>query len=301
MKRMIVGVIASVVLLLALIGGILLLSMEKEDDEPETTENFQDTIQYIIGNALEMTLNSSYITSGNVISHSEHEYVDTFLETLTPDAKVEVLVKKGITVEKGEILYLIDGVPIKSRGNGHILVLEQDDYQLTLSMLNYDKLYVKVQLPISLYDMIAYDTPVSIRVVDEKQEEPYVGVIDRIGYENNGGMFDVRIKFPGEYIMPGSEVEISFALGSVGPALFVNSTFMENIGGTWYVASFKGHLSGGKQPVIEDMLDQITKTPVQVGNVYMVHDGGAVFTYYEILSGLVDGEWILATEPSSFQ
>ena len=219
------------------------------------------------------SLNNSYQSKGTV-NADEYNYVKQYELTIAKNDTVENLIDIGQEVKAGDNLMSINGKKNIVDEEGLVQEVLVYDDRIVIEVIQYDKLYIDLQVPYDIYQMLTYDA--KVQLLDEGNE--LEGKLINIGYKLEGGYVNSKIGFDG-YILPGKSVDVVIEAGKTKEMLFVPADMVYCINDVYYC-----------YVVSKD--NKVEKRDISVGNEYTVIQDGYGFRYMEILSGLSQDEQI---------
>lgn len=232
-------------------------------------------------------LESVYSTNG-LVSSDENEILKIYNIEYENTDRIKLSVKLGDEITKGQIIYSMNDEKVLSDCEGRIVDIITDINNVIIKILDYSKLHINIKVPYEVIGVLDYASAVFITCDDVE----YKGTIEKIGYVYFDDGIDVRISLP-EYIMPNREVSVRIDLGQTKEMVFVPSAFITSIADINYayvVVPVEAEDVPGK---VKNVTNQ---TEVKLGRKYTVYEDGNIFEYYEVISGINEGQQ-LSSEP----
>lgn len=175
----------------------------------------------------------------------------------------------------GDTLYILAGEEYRSDVNGRIVNIVEGNGGVIITLLNYDKLFAIVKVDASKLSKINYNTPVTL-VVNGVKCSSSVKYID---YEISEKTVNVWLNIPVR-ALPGSDIEAIFTLEVRANSLIASADAVYNDGLGYYA-------------FLELPGDSSRKVEISVGEYFVVEENGHEFAYYEVISGLEEGDVIV--------
>ncbi len=221
-----------------------------------------------------------YNTTGQVISGMSELYVEEIMLEGVTDDNLTLYKSKGDEISSGEALYSFKQKDVTVDFDGKLLDIsyEADSENsssslsnVTITVLNYDKLYIVAYIDEDKYEKIDYNTQVTVTCGTKE----YEASVKNIGYEIENNQFSVEINMPTQ-ILPGTEVSLSFVLEVEEKGLYVPKDALYNDGEGYYAYVQNG--------------DSTEYAEITTGEEFTVEEDGTTFEYVEILSGISEDD-----------
>ncbi len=270
-----------VILFCGLIFGVIYLNdptVFKTSDETSKSDVPVMTIEYRVQSG---EILHTYETSGEVISNAPEIYTEKIIVEGINSENFELLKRKGDIIAPDDVLYKFKGAEKQIGFNAQLVNIEynreENESSAVLTLLNYDKLFIAVQIGSDRISDITYDTPTEV-IIDGKS---YQAQITDIGYEISNGKVNVLISLPAR-VRPGTAADIVFTIDKIQAGMYVsrNAVYRE---GEDYFADVKTN-NGTEQ------------RKITVGQLFTVEQDGSNFEYAEILAGLSANDIILVEQ-----
>ena len=220
----------------------------------------------------------TYEVNGTVISQMPELYLKERVIEYVNDTDLLMLRKKGDTVCSGDIICKLKEDEIPVEFNAQIVDIKYHSEDGTrfavVSLLDYDELFVVVNVSEDKIDKITYETKSRVWVNGQAHNSEIIN----IGYEVEGNSVPVCVD-PPVNVRPGTEVKVVFSLDVQTAALYVSADAIYQ-DGEFYYANVK--TSAGT-----------VQKKVSVGQFFSVEEDGNVFEYVEILSGVSKNDTLI--------
>lgn len=270
-----------VILFCGLIFGVIYLNdptVFKTSDETSKSDVPVMTIEYRVQSG---EILHTYETSGEVISNAPEIYTEKIIVEGINSENFELLKRKGDIIAPDDVLYKFKGAEKQIGFNAQLVNIEynreENESSAVLTLLNYDKLFIAVQIGSDRISDITYDTPTEV-IIDGKS---YRAQITDIGYEISNGKVNVLISLPAR-VRPGTAADIVFTIDKIQTGLYVSRDAVYRVGEDYFadVKTDKG----------------IEQRKITVGQIFTVEQDGSNFEYAEILAGLSANDIILVEQ-----
>ena len=173
-------------------------------------------------------------------------------------------------------LYEYKNKAYASDSPGIVTEIKDKNNVLEIRVLNFEKQYIEFFVPYKFYSNINYASKVVIQE-DGKETD---GKIIQLGYVVNNDMVSIKIGFD-KYIMPGRKVNVSIDIGNTKEMLILPVQAVFGVDSDRYCY------------VYDEEAESIERVTVTLGDIYTEISDGNEFQYYEILSGLSDGDKVV--------
>lgn len=286
MKRKVVLSVLSIHFVCGLVVLTLYLSFPNlfaiDNSESDQSQTELKTYTYRV-NTGAITHTSSI--NGAVVSNAPELYILSYeIEGIT-DENFELLKKKGEEFSVDDELYKSNNKTKTAEFNGKVVDIDyftlDKKTNISISVLNYDALFIVGQVDQQIYNQINYDTVATITFDGTE----YNATITDIGYEVSNGYIQILLSAPMR-ILPGSAVKITFVLDVVETGMYVPSSAVYNNNGSYYAFIKDGD---GKKQV-----------ELTVGEMFTVEEDGTTFEYIEILSGVTKSDVLIVEETLAY-
>lgn len=266
-----------VILFCGLIFGVIYLNdptVFKASDETNKPDVPVMTIEYRVQSG---EILHTYETKGEVISNAPEIYLEKII--VEGINNFELLKRKGDIIAPSDVLYKFKGVEKQIGFNAQLVGVEynREEDECVLTLLNYDKLFIAVQIGSDRISDITYDTPTEV-IIEGKS---YQAEITDIGYEISNGKVNVLISLPAQ-VRPGTAADIVFTIDKIQTGLYVSRDAVYREGEEYFadVKTDKG----------------IEQRKITVGQFFSVEQDGSNFEYVEILAGVSANDIILVEQ-----
>lgn len=266
-----------VILFCGLIFGVIYLNdptIFKTSNETSKPDVPVMTIEYRVQSG---EILHTYETRGEVISNAPEIYLEKII--VEGINNFELLKRKGDIIAPNDVLYKFKGVEKQIGFNAQLVGVEynREEDESVLTLLNYDKLFIAVQIGNDRISDITYDTPTEV-IIEGKS---YQAEITDIGYEISNGKVNVLISLPAQ-VRPGTAADIVFTIDKIQTGLYVSRDAVYREGEEYFadVKTDKG----------------IEQRKITVGQFFTVEQDGSNFEYVELLKGVSANDIILVEQ-----
>lgn len=268
-----------VILFCGLIFGVIYLNdptVFKTTDETNKPDVPVMTIEYRVQSG---EILHTYETKGEVISNAPEIYLEKII--VEGINNFELLKRKGDIIAPSDVLYKFKGVEKQTGFNAQLVGVEYNSWENTssavLTLLNYDKLFITVQIGSDRISDITYNTPTEV-IIEGKS---YQAEITDIGYEISNGKVNVLISLPTQ-VRPGTAADIVFTIDKIQTGLYVSRDAVYREGEDYFadVKTDKG----------------TEQRKITAGQFFTVEQDGSDFEYVEILAGVSANDIILVEQ-----
>ncbi|MDD4096405.1 MAG: hypothetical protein PHP22_09220 [Oscillospiraceae bacterium] len=220
----------------------------------------------------------TYSVDAAVISNCPEIYIFELRVDGIKDTNFEILKNKGDYIAPNESIYAFKGKEKSVDYHAQIVdirySLSGDVRSVTITLLNYDMLYIVAEVSAEIISEISYETKVVVLLNGEE----YMSEIMQIGYEISDRKVPVHVVLPAP-VLPGTEANLTFMLGIKQHGLFVSEDALYTDGDYFY-----GNLK------TEDSNMQVQ---IEIGQRFSVEEDGNLFRYIEVLSGVREGDVLI--------
>lgn len=275
--RKIVYIIIMIIVVIGLMAGVVMLLKREQNVNSENATGETNILEQInvIYTAHYSSIHSVYSDFGEVTSNEE-EYIDTYILEYDNETHPSVKIEAGQEIEKHQTLYEYKNKAYASDSAGIVTEIKDKNNILEIRILNFEKQYIEFLVPYKFYSNINYASKVVIQE-DGKETD---GEIIQLGYVVNNDMVSIKIGFD-KYIMPGRKVNVSIDIGNTKEMLILPVQAVFGVDSDRYCY------------VYDEEAETIERVTVTLGDIYTEISDGNEFQYYEILSGLSDGDKVV--------
>lgn len=277
-NRKLVYIIIMIIVLVCIGIGTFMLTDRENGENNESVDDETDILEQMIDviyTAHYGSIHCVYADLGEVASNEE-EYIDTYMLEYDSETLPLIKVEPGQEIAKQQTLYEYKNKAYASDSIGIVTEINDNNNVLEIRVLNFEKQYIEFQIPYEIYCNISY----SSKVLIEEEKKEIEGKIVQLGYVLNNDMVNIKIGFD-EYIMPGRKVNVSIDIGNTEEMLNLPVAAVFGVGSDRYCYLYNE----------ED--ETVERVAVDIGDVYTEISDGNEFQYYEILSGLSDGDKVV--------
>ena len=284
MKNRIKAILGLIVFLIVMIVAVVLLFNKKEKEPIYIYEEEQHALtgfRICYG-----TLISVYDNEGVTCADFNDDFLDVISYECSEKSIVNIEVENDDIVRQGQKIFEIDGKPVLSPGDGRVIDIDKTNNNISITVLRYDKVSVRVLVPMDVFSQLNKNTEVKINCMNKE----YAGYIDVKGYESVEGMIEIYVKAKDWDVIPGVDATVTFVLGETEPMVYVHEAAIEQLDGLNYIYVAKPELKGELPKTEEDLAIEM----VAIGRVVTVIEGDNHFNYIELLGKTPEsaGEYI---------
>lgn len=262
---------------------ILLCCVACEEEGKNTdAHGAEEKVQYWTYSIGRFEIENTYVASGEVVSGQAELYERSYVVE-KKDMTSGILVQAGEEMEMGQVLYTGVKESVTIDYPAKVVSVQETEEEYWITLLDYSHLYIVSELPYEMYVDIDYDTEVEI----ESIYDVVTGVISYIDYEISDGRFEVRVDTSAR-LLPGESVEVTFHLNTYRKALYIPDTAVIKLGDFYYC------------DIMGDD-NELVRVQVELGDELFTEKGEDIdYVYYEVLSGLEEGDVIYVKYGESF-
>lgn len=280
MKRRIAISAVIALIIVGLIISVIFFTQKRKADNDTSDTLSEDTDEFWAEGYICYPIHCGPMTSTRLFSATARmtEHAEGEL-TIPKDAEIEF--SRGENVKKGEKLYTSGDNEINAEFNLKILDIYEDEAKekLIIKYLNYNEIELTAYLPFELYDLIKYDSEI---IIGNNSDNGGVEIME-IGYVIENDTFEITLKTD-LMLLPGEKKECIFKYGVRENITFIPVEAVLNDGASHYVTMF-------------DVNHKPYRRDIVVGEIFTVNQNGIILQYYEIISGLEEGEEAYAPSP----
>ena len=276
-RKIIIWLILLVVLLLIVIGITYIIKPEVfVDDARKPVEPQIEAVRYPVESG---EIAHTFEADGSVVSDNPDLYIEQLTINYTYPQNFTLFKNKGDSVSSGDLLYQNGNTKKSVDYNGLVTDIYNgklgNGYITTISLLNYDKLFINSEIPLSEYKKIAYNTPVTVKY----DSEDYPSSIRTIGYEIKDDKVPLTVNMPTS-MLPGTKLKLVFTTDIQESGLYINEDAVSTDGTDYYALLESG-----------DGNHQVT---IKTGQHFTREENGVTWKFVEIISGLKEGDVVIS-------
>jgi|GEM_PF-3910779 len=248
--------------------------------EEEEVETIRPTLyMYIYGDELVY----SFSVEANAISGSDDIYLENTLLDYVYRDNFELVAKVGTEFKSGDVIYNYRGKEYSYDFDGLLVdvsynKIEGNYYDINLTLLNFDNVYLQCYVTTDNRKQISYDSDVEV-IVDG---ETIKGKVSYIDYEIKDGKILVQVEVD-KIIYPGTAAEVKFITGKSDYSLLIHEVCVYFDGYEYYTYRVLKDENGN---------EYYEKQNIKVGNLFTQTNDDVTISFYELLSGLEEGDYI---------
>ncbi len=271
----------SIIILLALVigcgfGTYYMLRDDEKEHKQEAKPQNELKMDVLRSSVYSGKIENSVLLKGIVVNRNIEE-----LAVVEGEGSDKKIIKCSATkeVKKGEVLFSVGDKDFKSPVNGRVVNISESDNHITVSVLDYDSLFIDVSVNYALMDKFAVGSEVNMRECNElSKDKECVEKVVETGYEIVDNNIDIYFTNSRNYL-PGTEFESEYNYyDEIDSCYVLSEMLIQDATGTY---------------VYIDEGDNRTRRDVVVGREFSSFEDDVETKYTEIISGVSEGEKLI--------